>query len=117
MPRTPPAAALAFALVLGPAVCEAAPALAVRAGDEPIRIEGTLDGKTLAFAGVVTLTMTGATTDVPLELKASFSDLVRQSGSAKILRTHLGIDQSVRLQNGRPQDVRVTVQQVPEAGT
>jgi len=88
--------------------------IVVDPGDDPLVINGRLDGQATTFSGNVRLT---ATEDV-ISLMMLAEDL-RLSGPDQnviIARTNIAIGSGIKLSKDQPQDVRVTVSHVAQAG-
>lgn len=105
-------------LALGLSFPSRAPAqsatIVVAAGDDPLVIHGRLDVQATTFSGNVRLT---AIEDVNgLMLLADDLRLAGPDQNVLIERTNISINSGIKLSKDQPQDVRVTVSHVPQAG-
>jgi hypothetical protein len=83
--------------------------------DRNLEIRGRLDGSTTAFSGNVRLTANGDVSG----LMMLADDLIRSETLGKftvIDRTNISIAKGIELRKDQPQDVRVTISQVSQAG-
>ncbi|MEN6373489.1 MAG: hypothetical protein ABFD75_01745 [Smithella sp.] len=92
----------------------AEPVLTVDPDDSPLVIHGKLDGQTTTFGGSVRLTVTGGDIKEVLLLASG----VKQVGDDSVVidRSNVTIPAGMSLTNGRPRDIRVTVNNVMRPG-
>jgi hypothetical protein len=88
--------------------------LTVDPGDTPLTITGMLGGTASTFSGDVRLTMIGGTTST---LQLLSSDLHQAADPSIIIsRSDVSIPNGVSLQPGQPDDVLVTISNIPRPG-